>query len=152
MTQSTSCPFQKRYPGPYAYQPGTDGVDKTFDIFCRTTGERIISSNYWYEEENANIIASVVMLALEFSRRSNFQTPCDRVLQNRLKTFRANYPGPYVLKACSHDEDFAEVGVACCDLDGLIIGFQTKPGELEPVEEIRYIVAALNSLFDARSI
>jgi hypothetical protein len=41
--------FLARYPGPYAYVSGRDGVDDTFDVICLTTERHIASSHYWYD-------------------------------------------------------------------------------------------------------
>ena len=29
--------FRVRFPGPYHYEPGRDGVDETFDVYCLTS-------------------------------------------------------------------------------------------------------------------
>jgi hypothetical protein len=84
MTNLSTKEFKQLYPGPYVCQPGTNGVDNTFDIVCSNTGKHVISTAYWYEEERAERDASVVTLALELMRKARFEF--DGELQERLDT------------------------------------------------------------------
>ena len=41
----------RHYYGPYEIVAGTDGCDKTFDIYCMTTQTYLLSVAYWEDEQ-----------------------------------------------------------------------------------------------------
>ena len=61
--------FKKRFPGPFTYQRGVDGVDETFDTFCVTSGNHLVSTYFWDAVELRENISAVVTAAL--SRQSD---------------------------------------------------------------------------------
>lgn len=56
--------FLSRFPGPYCYQAGRDGVDDTFDIICLKSGQHIAATYYWSERRACELIAHIVCHAL----------------------------------------------------------------------------------------
>jgi len=152
MTQSPTNPFLTRYPGPYAIRPSTEGVDLTFDVFCRTTDKLIIAARYWEAEEDARRVASVIALALELARRGDFTVSIDRSLQRKLQEFRDENSGRYVVSEFSHYPGIAEIGIANSEDDSTIICTTATPGDPELTQEATYIAEVLNQLFDAREM
>jgi hypothetical protein len=56
--------FYRRFPGPFSYREGRDGVDDTFDVFCLTTNAYLLSSYYWAERGRAELEVRIACLAL----------------------------------------------------------------------------------------
>ncbi len=143
--------FLKTYPGPYGFYPSTEHVDRTFNVYCRTTNRDIIKSHYWDAEEAASRIAMTTILALEAMRKPKAKKPrYEAKLQETLDIFRSIYPGPYSSIQYVHDDthdDSVEVGVADQDTDGLIIGITTVPDDQNAAMIVKHLTKALNSLF-----
>lgn len=98
MPKTLSNRFLARYPGPFAYQDGSDGVDATFDIFCRTTGDHIASPHYWDDrlpcELEARVITELLNSLLGDNPVHSYAKP--RHLSPReLAAFRGMHTGPY---------------------------------------------------------
>ncbi len=49
---------------PFGIRPGSDGVDETFDVFCRETGIVVAAFHYWYAESEAKCQARQFTAAL----------------------------------------------------------------------------------------
>lgn len=147
MSSSINTSFFERFPGPYWVEPGTDGVDDTFDIMCRSTGHRIIASTYWYEEEQAKLVADVVTLALELSAPYVHRATANGTIYSKLRRFQEMHQGPYFCKEYIHDSDTAEIGVASPFRDVLIISTVATPGDEEARQIVGHIATALNRLF-----
>jgi hypothetical protein len=99
MKRNHSSCFLEQYSGPYAYRPGSDGVDATFDVYCTKTDNTIISSRYWDEEKQAETVACAVTGALN----SLHDYPEPNTLAQQ-RAFKAIYPGPYRSHTCSDCE------------------------------------------------
>ena len=56
--------FLRHCPGPYTYLSSRDGVDRTFDIYCLTTENYIVSTYYWEERKAAEATAATITAAL----------------------------------------------------------------------------------------
>ncbi|MEZ6128926.1 MAG: hypothetical protein R3C59_09605 [Planctomycetaceae bacterium] len=87
--------FLKRYPGPYVIIPGSDGVDFTFDLCCRSTKQPIVSVAYWSRQMWARRVARVIRLALLRIRgplRGGRLSERDRQV---LAAFFTEMPGPF---------------------------------------------------------
>jgi hypothetical protein len=147
MTTPTYQTFLQRFPGPYSFEPGTDGVDNTFDIYCRTSGERIISACYWEARDAATLNATVLTHALEYSRLKTRNMRISQSLQNALAKFATNYPGPYYCKEYHHSECMAEIGVASQQASSMIVSLLTIPGCHDSRQIAWYLAHSLNRLF-----
>jgi hypothetical protein len=86
--------FQKRFPGPFTYFEGRDGVDDTFDVHCLTSDQTIVSTYYWDERQTALRQAAAISFALNayLLTSDTIMSPEDAAL---LQQFLAEYPGPY---------------------------------------------------------
>ncbi len=82
--------FSKIYPGPFRYSPGSDWVNSTFDVYCISTEQHVLSTFYWDERERAELVAYVLTCALEFCH-----SDCKDLDLQEWKAFRQIYPGPY---------------------------------------------------------
>ena len=91
MNRTTSI-FLKHFPGPYSIRVSTDGVDKTFEVFCLTSDETVIASRYWLERDEAYLVAAVI----EASLNSVLADVPTRLTDQDFKTFRNRYPGSYM--------------------------------------------------------
>lgn len=140
--------FLETYPGPYGYYPSTDGVDNTFNVYCRTTRRDIITSNYWDDVKEAERIAMVTSLALEAIRKSESELRYEAQLKCKLDEFRLAYPGPYGAVEFLHDRDRVSVGVTDPSINVLIIGITTVPHDRQSATVVRHVAQALNFLFD----
>ena len=147
MTSHATQSFLKRFPGPYSFHPGTDGVDNTFDIYCLTTGSHIIAATYWYEVEQAELVAAVVTLALEMSRQPDAQASTRPETDAKLKAFERQHPGPYLCKEFVYDNVMAEIGVASFSEDSLIISSLDIPHDTEARQTAWHIANSLNRIF-----
>lgn len=146
MTQFHIQSFQQLFPGPYSLQPGTNGVDSTFDIYCRKSGELIISTDFWYEEERAQRDATVITMALESMRHTPRYQQFAKSLQDRLNAFQADYPGPYESSYVVHD-GWIETGTRNVGNEYFIASLATKAEDAKADIITRYIAEALNNLF-----
>ncbi len=106
MSKSLTAKLLARYPGPFAYQDGSDGVDATFDVFCRTTGDHVASTFYWEARLESEIEAYVITAVLntlvpndEHDWLSNKYCLSDRLIA----AFRGMYSGPYRSAKCKCD-------------------------------------------------
>lgn len=138
--------FLERFPGPYSFQPGTDGVDNTFDIYCYASGKTIVSVSYWEDEEAAMGVAAVVTSALNHSRPSGRPEAADSLMQQKLKEFVSDHPGPYLCKMFVHNETMAEIGVVGSSEDFLIIGLVATPSDRGACQVAWHIAHSLNRL------
>ena len=86
--------FQKRYPGPFTYLEGRDGVDDTFDVLCLTSGQHLASTYYWKNRETALMHAATVSFALNaYLFDDDTALSLDEI--GLLQQFLCQYPGPY---------------------------------------------------------
>ena len=98
MPQSRNRTFTNRFPGPFNYHCGRDGVDETFDVVCETTNQTVASSYYWYQRLPCELIARVISEALNASHRSKGQhdSISDESLSDlEIAMFRGMHFGPY---------------------------------------------------------
>ena len=61
---STTFSFKDKFPGPFCYLRGVDGVDETFDLNCIGTQKHLVSTYFWDAEERCRIITATVTAAL----------------------------------------------------------------------------------------
>lgn len=90
--------FRRQYPGPFAWYDGSDGVDSTCDVICLATDQRIISTYYWDEAEEAGFITDIVATALNrFAVDLNWPVEnfMEHVVRKELAEFFNEYPGPF---------------------------------------------------------
>ena len=146
MSQSQIHNFQQLFPGPYSIQPGTNGVDATFDIYCQTTGEHIISTDYWYEEERAQRDAAVIAIALETMRHAPRRPAVAECLQLKLDAFQAEYPAPYESSAIAHD-GWVQTGIRDIGNEYFIVSLASGAEDEKAELVTGYIARALNNLF-----
>ncbi|MCA9215589.1 MAG: hypothetical protein KDB27_21135 [Planctomycetales bacterium] len=98
LTLNRTKKFLHLFPGPYAYCPGSEGVDSTFDVYCTTTEQFLMASYYWDEQEQAELEARTVAIALTHclmdkpSANPEFLEQCSEL---GLLDFREEYPGRY---------------------------------------------------------
>lgn len=107
MSKSLTAKFLARYPGPFAYQDGSDGVDATFDIFCRTTGDHVASAFYWDARLESELEANVItgLLNTLVPNEEHYGNSRDLELSpSKIAAFRGMHPGPYrsVKYNCEH--------------------------------------------------
>lgn len=90
--------FLELYPGPFAYRPGTDWVDSTFDIMCTSSGQQLASVYYWEERLTSELIARVVaesLNALLPATQDDSLTEWKPVSKWEVAAFHGMHPGPY---------------------------------------------------------
>lgn len=85
--------FAKRFPGPYTFCSGNDGVDATFDVFCVTTNRHIVSTRYWEARDEAMLVAKVATAALEIRR--DFDHPTFKLTFDEGARFQETFRGPF---------------------------------------------------------
>ena len=103
MPNTLTSKFLTRYPGPFAYHDGSDGVDATFDIFCCTTGHHIASTFYWDHRLPSELEARVITELLNdlLGEVADYLRPLQHSLSDReIAAFRGMYPGPYRSAKC----------------------------------------------------
>ncbi|MCD0462088.1 hypothetical protein [Roseiconus lacunae] len=88
--------FRKLYPGRFEVRPGRDGIDETFSITCRRTGDFIASTNYWYAASHAHLRASVIAHCLS---QGITIPPASLAFQY----FRMDFPPPYHIEKFEHE-------------------------------------------------
>lgn len=103
--------FKANYPGPYDIRPSTDGVDDTFEVYCLVTDQCIVSTNYWYERDQAYREAHAVATALntylfdaivtekDRQQLAEFLSSYDRLF--RIDQGSCEYRGHYYSVACN---------------------------------------------------
>jgi hypothetical protein len=111
--------FLARFPGPYDYTSGSDGVDATFDVICLGPERQLVSIYYWDERLPAELVARVVSAALNESLqpRTNDELRHQQLSKRELTAFRGMYPGPY-RTAHSHCEYRGRCHEVICDTSG----------------------------------
>ncbi|MFK7818105.1 MAG: hypothetical protein AB8G99_05270 [Planctomycetaceae bacterium] len=137
--------FLKRFPGPYAYSRGVDGVDETFDTHCVTTGNHLISTYFWEAEKLREEVSVIVTAAL--NRQADWHGFIPSSFPQHWKSFRRRYPGPFAIgrDCCPGRGDFLDV---YCTKSGESI-IQSYGLDTESKLIANQIVAALNSLREA---
>lgn len=65
--------FYNFFPGVFIVRPGTNGCDRTFDVYCSASGKFVISFDYWDEWQHASMVAFAVAEALNQNRESRIQ-------------------------------------------------------------------------------
>jgi hypothetical protein len=141
--------FLARYPGPYTYVAGRDGVDDTFDVICLTTERHIASTFYWDDRLPCELIARVVTEALNamLARDAGENEPFSPPLSDReLAAFRGMHPGPYHT-APDHCEYRGNIeSVDCVTSDDSVISVYDREFRGQARLVTRQIAAALNQL------
>lgn len=84
--------FVQRYPGPFVFVPGVNGVDATFDVSCSWTNEHLVSTYYWDDREQGEQVAKLVTNALNHAGGWSGHS-CD------LAKAVDGYPGPFGVKS-----------------------------------------------------
>lgn len=134
--------FLKRFPGPYDYQRGVDGVDETFDIVCVANGRYVISTYFWDEVQRNEAIASVVTSALN-QRAGWYGFVCQSYAEHH-DAFQQTYPGPYrVRRECCQGRG-PLFTVYCTTTNESVIDSYGHDGEARLIAN--QISAALNAL------
>ena len=103
-TQTTR--FLAHYPGPFAYQDGSDGVDATFDVYCRKTGKHIVSTFYWDDRLPCELEARVITELLNglLGEAESYLRPFPHHLSDReTAAFRGMHSGPFMSAKCKCD-------------------------------------------------
>lgn len=95
--------FLKRFPGPFAYQPGSCGVDETFDLICESTQQFIIATHFWNERITSELITKVVCAALANVQGSNGDNTDASLSDLEEAAFLGMYPGPFTYGSFRHD-------------------------------------------------
>ncbi len=104
MPKTLTSKFLTRYPGPFANQDGSDGVDATFDIFCRTTGDHIVSTFYWDARLESELKANVVtglLNTLVPDEEHDWISSKHELSDSKIAAFRGMHPGPYRSAKCN---------------------------------------------------
>jgi hypothetical protein len=140
--------FLARFPGPYDYTSGSDGVDATFDVICLGPERQLVSIYYWDERLPAELVARVVSAALNdfLQPGANDELRPPQLSKRELTAFHGMYPGPY-RTAHSHCEYRGRCHEVICETSGesVIHAFDRSfRGQARLVA--RQIAAALNSL------
>ena len=106
MPKSLTNRFLARYPGPYAYHDGSDGVDATFDILCSKTDNHIISTHSWDDrlpcELEARVFTELLNNLLGSSKHCLRPYP-HNLSPREIAAFRGMHPGPYQSAKCKCD-------------------------------------------------
>ena len=133
--------FGKRFPGPFGYRPGEDGVDDTFDVSCMTTGEHIVSTYYWEEREHAELVAKVVTACLEIRRDE--EHPLCSVSFDEGYRFLQLYPGKIIVTPDECEGKGPFLDVKCSYNDSSIVQVYGT----EPVDKLiaDYLALAIDS-------
>lgn len=144
------------FPGPFAYKAGTNGVDKTFDVYCVSTGQTIVSSTYWHEREPAEVIAFAITHALN-RHFYPLRSLTKRYSKLMLWMFPNWYPRPYKTQIVKHSSDHYEIGLACinqrvlgfgeADDQRLVIGVEDSGVTHEVLELFHWLGCILNKHF-----
>lgn len=106
MSKTLTAKFLTRYPGPFAYHDGSDGVDATFDVSCLKTSQHITSTYYWDDrlpcELEARVITELLNSLLGSSK--DYLRPYPHHLSEReIAAFRGMHAGPYRSAKCKCD-------------------------------------------------
>ena len=68
-TRKSMKSFLKYHPGPFLVVPGKDGVDSTYDIYCKSSKSYFISVHYWEQEAWAQCVATAITHLLNENRQ-----------------------------------------------------------------------------------
>ena len=104
MPKSLTAKFLARYPGPFAYQGGSDGVDATFDIYCCKTGDHVASTFYWDDRLPCELEARVITELFNdlLGEDIDYLLPYPHHLSDReIAAFRGMHTGPYRSAKCN---------------------------------------------------
>ena len=82
-------------PGPFACFAGRDGVDETFDVFCLTTEDHVVSTYFWEAREACRVVTEVVTFALNRFAGHDIDDSFD---SKDIVNFRHEYSGPYSIR------------------------------------------------------
>lgn len=69
----TNTDFYDQFPGEFVVRSSTDGCDKTFEVYCSSTDQHVISYGYWEDWQHASLVAFSVSEALNKFRRARQQ-------------------------------------------------------------------------------
>ncbi|APZ95862.1 hypothetical protein Fuma_05525 [Fuerstiella marisgermanici] len=136
MTQQTSTDtlskFFTDFPGPYSLAHGVDSVDRTVDLFCKSTQQFILGLSYWEDQQTAKINARTICIALESARQSKAQTALTEAETQTVRQFIQMTPGPFRTRF------FPETGgritsrptwtVQCIHTGEVILGVESEEG------------------------
>ena len=119
--------FVRKFPGPFHYQPGEDGVDHTFNVICINTGELIVSTYYWEARQEAKAVAKLVADALNASCGWPEFVKDDPDTE----TIAAIFPGPFMIRSASCDYRGPLVEVICQTTHDQLVGVyeRSRPDE-----------------------
>ena len=138
--------FSHQFPGPFDYRAGRDGVDNTFDVFCLTTDQWIISTHYWEERLQAELVARIVSNALNFVALDLDRDTIPSHLLRDLAQFQEEFLGPYVARRehCGYYGPLIEI--ACESTDACVLFAPAGPS----VRMIcRHVARCLNQLVNS---
>lgn len=129
--------------GPFAYMPGKNGVDNTFDVICLCTGYLVAYSSYWEDRDNAEAIAYAMTFALNrhYQPIRSRLKPAKQLLLDR---FRHLYPGPYSALAFANGEEMTEIGVTDSRNEFLILAEDSGNADAECIAYHHWLAELLN--------
>jgi hypothetical protein len=137
--------FRVRFPGPYHYAPGRDGVDETFDVYCLTSEQHLCSFYYWFERQRAELEARLITVALNLPLLGEIY-PCG-ITPDEISAFCQRYAGPYVSRRshCEYRGPGYEVADRSGDDPVVFVPGRNRQTRLVT----RQIASALNRLYVA---
>ena len=108
MKSSIQSAFEQQFPGPYRSCPGVDGVDRTFDVICKSSGDTIVSTYFWENKETCRLIAAFVTAALNIV--AGYPA---RISSTDVAAYFKAFPGPFVTRSDECSGRRPCVGVYC---------------------------------------
>lgn len=137
--------FLNRFPGPYDYQRGVDGVDETFDVVCVSKGRHVIFTYFWDEVQRCEQIASVVTSAL--NRQAGWYGFVPRSFEDHYVAFQQTYPGPYSVRREFCPGRGPLQGVYCTTMEEAIIDSYGDDREARQIA--MHVAMSLNALVES---
>lgn len=133
MTYLAAKRFQTRFPGPFHIRRSTDGVDKTFDVYCLATLRDVVTLYFWEAESERYREAMTIASALNSLLHSDLVLSGEA---DHLTSYLSEFPGPYRIRpqTCGYRGPIWEIyagsdehGLVQCsrqllDFDSLIVG------------------------------
>lgn len=132
--------------GPFAYRPGRNGVDNTFDVTCLRTNYIVAYSSYWESRDDAEAVAYAMTYALnrQFRPLRSRLKPTNHKLLNRVRKI---YPGPYSVLVVAHGNDKNEIGVTDGQHEYLILAEDSANLDSESMADHQWLAKLLNEAF-----
>ncbi|QDV61979.1 hypothetical protein [Crateriforma conspicua] len=61
--------ISEAYEGPFVYERGVDGTDKTFDVYCQTSDTHLLSVPFWEAKDWAEKLTATVVRFMNAQQR-----------------------------------------------------------------------------------